>query len=39
MARRFKAGNSVYDMQFCGSGEKLSVATMDSQVYLLDIRV
>lgn len=39
MVRRFKAGNNVYDLQFCASGEKLSLATMDSQVYLVDIRV
>lgn len=39
MIRSYKANNHIYDMAFNRSGEILSLATMDSQVYLLDIRV
>ena len=39
VVRTYKANNNVYDMQFSPSGDKLSLATMDSQVYLMDIRI
>ena len=39
MIRSYKANNLVYDMDFNCVGDKICLATMDSQIYLLDIRV
>lgn len=39
LIRSYKANNPIYDMSFNYIGDKLSLATMDSQLYLLDIRV
>ena len=39
MIRSYKANSIVYDIDFNYVGDKLCLATMDSQIYLLDIRV
>lgn len=39
LVRTYKANSQVYDMAFCNTGEVLCLATQESQVTLLDIRV
>ena len=39
LVRSYKANGHVYDMSFNATGDLLCLATQESQVYILDIRV
>ncbi len=39
VVRRYQAVNHIYDIAFNRTGEKLSIASVDPQVYVLDLRM
>lgn len=39
MVHSYRSPNLINDLSFSVNGEKLALATIDSQVYIMDLRV